>query len=270
MSDSRGFALGCDRHSSNNLGMLATQRSARAFSKAAKLATILARPAFRRSLIRWRIAAAVEHTPIVRAIRAATLIDVGANIGQFSLVQRAECPGSRIYAFEPYPASAARYRDAFAGDSRVSLQECAIGCSSGFAPLHVSGRPDSSSLLPISSRQAHFAPGTEEVAVERVALTSLDETISAATLMAPVLLKIDVQGGELDVLRGAVRALRSVDYVYCELSFIELYVGQPLAQEVIEFLGSAGLRLCAVQNVVPGVDGLAVQADFLFARERGL
>ena len=242
-------------------------RARRPAARVVKLLTILAHPLFRRWLVRWRVAAAVEHRAIVRVIRAATLIDVGANVGQFSLVQRAELPDSQIYAFEPYPAAAARYRDAFAGDPRVSLQECALGGSSGFSALHVSGRPDSSSLLPISPAQAEFAPGTEEVAVEPVAVTALDEAMSGVRLTAPVLLKIDVQGGELDVLRGAAKTLGLVDYVSCELSFVELYLGQPLAHEVIEFMAGAGLRVCAVYHVVCGMDGLAVQADFLFARE---
>ena len=83
----------------------------------------------------------------------------------------------------------------------------------------------------------------------------------------PCLLKVDVQGLELDVLRGAARTLESVDEALIECSFVELYEGQPLADEIVLQMLEAGLRLAGVHEVVYSADGTAVQADFLFRRD---
>jgi hypothetical protein len=94
----------------------------------------------------------------------------------------------------------------------------------------------------------------------------LDEVVSVAELIGVSLLKIDVQGFEGAVLRGAGELLEHLQYVYCELSFRELYAGQCLADEVIEWLRSAGFGLSAINNLTYDKSSLPVQADFLFER----
>ena len=100
-----------------------------------------------------------------------------------------------------------------------------MGERAGTAPIHVSARDDSSSLL-----------------------------------------KLDVQGYELHALRGCVTLLDAFAWVYCECSFVELYAGQALADEVIAWLRAHGFALIGAYNMAFDHDGRAVQADFLFAR----
>ena len=69
----------------------------------------------------------------------------------------------------------------------------------------------------------------------------LENVLSADDVRRPCLLKIDVQGGELDVLRGIGPFVDVIDYIYLEVSFIELYEGQPLFPEINEFLNSVGV-----------------------------
>ena len=88
-------------------------------------------------------------------------------------------------------------------------------------------------------------------------------------LPGPRLLKIDVQGFELEVLRGAGESLVLVDQVFVECSFVELYDGQALADEVVCYLRDAGLRLVGVYGVVTSANGSSLQADFLFQRNAG-
>jgi hypothetical protein len=82
----------------------------------------------------------------------------------------------------------------------------------------------------------------------------------------PALLKIDVQGFEMEVLRGAVEILSSFSSIYVECSFIELYSGQALINETIEFLYSAGFALAGLFNQTTDSCGRPVQADVLFHR----
>ena len=235
-------------------------RRARQF---AKLLRLLPNPLFRHGL-RSGVGAAIEHRDVIAPLRLATIIDVGANVGQFSLLARALHPAARIFAFEPLPDAAARYRRVFAADENVKLFQAAISPDAGTATMHVSASADSSSLLPISARQSELFPGTEEVGVTEVEAGPLSGFVSGADLNAPALLKIDVQGFELEVLRGAGDLLAAFEHVYVEASFEALYEGQALADDVIALMVDAGFTEVGRYNVSVGPDGVPIQADFLF------
>ena len=103
--------------------------------------------------------------------------------------------------------------------------------------------------------------GSEQVSVKR-----LDEVLRAVDVMRPALLKIDVQGYELPALKGCGALLRLIDYVYVEVSFMTLYLGQALADEVVQYLFAQGFSISAVNNPTYDATGRCVQADFLFSR----
>ena len=228
-----------------------------------KLLRLLPNPVFRHGL-RSGVGAAIEHRDVIAPLRLETIVDVGGNVGQFSLLARALHPNARIYAFEPLPDAAARYRRVFAADRNVTLFQAAISPEAGTATMHVSASADSSSLLPISARQSELFPGTEEVGVTDVEAGPLSDFVSAEDLRAPALLKIDVQGFELEVLRGAGDLLAAFEHVYVEASFEPLYEGQALADDVIAHMRAAGFAEVGRYNVSTGPDGAPIQADFLF------
>jgi len=91
--------------------------------------------------------------------------------------------------------------------------------------------------------------------------------LDADAILPPALLKIDVQGYELEALRGCEPLLDRFRHVYVECSFMELYEGQGLASEVIGYLAVYGFRLVGVYNMGYDRKGHAIQGDFLFASE---
>ena len=131
-------------------------------------------------------------------------------------------------------------------------------------PFHVSQRDDRSSLLSITPAQEAFVPGTAEAASATVSVRPLSDLLTAEQLASPALLKIDVQGYEDHVLRGAEPLLPHFRFIFCELSFRELYSGQPLAHDIVEYLLERGFRLNSVGNLSADKTGIPVQADFLF------
>lgn len=153
---------------------------------------------------------------------------------------------------------------ACAGDGNVTLFQAAISPDAGTATMHFSASADSSSKLPISARQSELFPGTEEVGVTDVEAAPLSSFVSAADLNALALLKIDVQGFELAVLRGAGDVLAAFEHVYVEASFEALYEGQALADDVIALMVDAGFTEVGGYNMSIGPDGAPIQADFLF------
>jgi len=221
---------------------------------------------YRRAFLRFGVAPAIEHAAVLRPLPFDFVADVGANRGQFSLVCRQLKSQAVIAAFEPLKEAADTYRALFSADGRVSLYVCALAPERGEMTMHVSARDDSSSLLPISSAQTENFPGTESVGERRVPVGPLTDFIAPSGLGSRNLLKIDVQGFELEVLKSAGPLLPRFDWIYAECSFVALYEGQALADEVTAFLAGRGFRLRNRFNEAYGKDGGLLQADLLFER----
>jgi FkbM family methyltransferase len=227
-----------------------------------KRINIAKRPSLFRVAVKHRVAAATEHLEAIRLTSANTLIDAGANKGQFSLAFRHTRPDARIIAFEPLPEAADTYDMVFGRDARSGLQRAALGSAERTATFFVADRSDSSSLLrPGDGEERAFgvrAAGTINVPVKR-----LDSCIDLDSLEHPILLKVDVQGGELELFEGA-NSLEPVDYIYVELSFVELYEGQPLFQDVVDYLTRRGFTMIGFFNQVSTPEFGPTQVDVLF------
>ncbi len=230
-----------------------------------KLLKLSMRSEFRRG-VRFGVGASIEHLDMLRGLHIATLVDVGANVGQFTLLATALNPALQVEAFEPLAAPSGTFRRLFRDNARVRLHQCAIGAAEATVSMNVSRRDDSSSLLPISSLQEETFPGTSRVGTESVRVTTLASEIKSDRIAPPAFLKLDVQGYELEALRGSAGMLGLFQYVYVELSFVELYRGQALAPEVIAFLASAGFHIAGVYNLQSNAEGKSIQCDCLFTR----
>lgn len=218
-------------------------------------------------MLRLGVAAAVEHAPVLRNLDdVRTVVDIGANSGQFALVARECFLDARILSFEPLPGPAEKFKCVFASDPQISLHQVAIGPWTGEAPIHVSRRADSSSLLPITALQDRLFPGTAEEGTELVRVGRLADFLTEDDITPPALLKLDVQGFELQALQACEDLLGRFKWVYVECSFAELYAGQAFADEVITWLREREFRLIGVYNTSCDNDGQAVQADFLFSK----
>jgi len=217
------------------------------------------------ALVCRRVLAGAEHRWVL-VPELKTVVDIGANRGQFSLAARRWAPGARVYAFEPLHGPAQRFKSVFKNDRQVRLFQAAIGPQAGKAVIHVSAADDSSSLLPITGLQERLFRGTGEVATEKVRVGRLADFISAEGIQAPALLKLDVQGYELEALRGCEDLLDWFVYLYVECSFVELYTGQALAHEVIAWLSDRGFYLRGIYNLTYDREVRCVQGDFLFEK----
>lgn len=227
------------------------------FAKALRAAL---HPAYWPALAR-AVVPTIEHGPALASVEPATVIDVGANKGQFSYFAATRWPNATILAFEPLPRPAAKYRSVL--DPRATLFTCALGAVEGRLDMHVASRDDSSSLLSLGDRQKSLFR-MEEVATVPVEVHRLD-TVLVGLVTAPALLKIDVQGYEYEVIQGLGDLIRNIEWIYVETSFVELYSGQRLHHEVAALLVDLGYEQKVEHNVT--MDGSQkVQADILFRR----
>lgn len=191
--------------------------------------------------------------------------DIGANAGTWTCLLKSLYPAARVEAFEPldrFAADFARWTCTWPGDIR--LHRLALGDCLGQATLHVTDFADASSLLPLSDAgRAEFK--VVPTSTVTVPVARLDDLLASGAVAPPDLIKLDVQGFELAVLRGGETALASARAVLCEVSTRAFYDGQALFGDVLSHLEARGFRLHALgANLEPGAP--FAQADALFLR----
>jgi FkbM family methyltransferase len=198
-----------------------------------------------------------------------TVLDIGANGGQYGQELRADGFRGEIVSFEPLAEPFGRLQQACAADSKWSGQRAAIGNRRGAVTMNVAANAGaSSSLLPMLATHDQAAPGARYVGTEEVQLVTLDDLLDVAwPAGVPLHLKIDVQGYEWPVLAGASRTLQDVVSVEIELSFVPLYAGGLLFNQAMDRLGQLGFALA---GILPGWrdprTDVLLQADGMFVR----
>jgi FkbM family methyltransferase len=198
-----------------------------------------------------------------------TVIDVGANIGGYGAELRENGYTGRIISFEPTARAYERLAARASGDSKWSVRKTAIGELNGEVTINVAAnQAESSSLLPMLKAHEKAAPDALYVSKEQVPLMTLDSALGGVLLPGEkVLLKIDTQGYERFVLKGAADVLPQIDLIECELSLTPLYGGQLLYQEMLDLLKGLGFE--PVQFVPAFTDphtGHNMQVDAIFSR----
>lgn len=201
-----------------------------------------------------------------------TVLDVGANTGQYALQLRHELGfRGRIVSFEPSAGAYAALSRAAAGDPLWRAVHCALGDEDAEANMHVAGNSVSSSLLDMLPAHEKAAPASTYVGSERITVRRLDGLFD--DLCAPgasVYLKIDTQGFERHVLDGAGSALRRVGTLQLELSFRPLYRGELPFHQMVCYLRERHYALIALE---PGFadprSGELLQAEGIFRRSEG-
>lgn len=219
------------------------------------------------SHLRLRVAPAIEHIAALSPFSFSTVVDVGANRGQFATVARRLFPNARIYSFEPLTGPADIFTKALGGDAGVSLFKTAIGPEAKSATIYVTTRDDSSSLLQPGAAQDDIF-GVTTARTDQISVRRLSDCIGDAEIQDQALLKIDVQGGERDVLDGSSNLIDRFAAVYVECSFVEVYEKQPLYHDIARWMDAHHFRLAGVYNQYVDPHHGPVQADFLFLRSK--
>lgn len=198
--------------------------------------------------------------------RIRAVLDVGANGGQFRDFMRKSIGfKGRITSFEPQPDLAKKLCELSETDPDWLIKPVGLGDTEGELEINICHGDDLSSFLsPVATSPAAKVVETKVVPVKT--LDSYQTEIERFSPPSQVFLKVDTQGYDLNVLRGASETLKSVPVVQTELSFQSIYKGQPPAQEVINFLVDKGFALAGMTPIsrlddltVPEFDGIFVK-----------
>ena len=203
-----------------------------------------------------------------QGIVPATVIDVGANLGQFTIASVKTWPQAKVYSFEPLPAAYRKMESYTLGMDRVEKMQKAIGDKQGTADFHISNFDLASSILPLGSEHKKAFPTIQETEVVKVQVDTLDNCFENKNITRPCLLKVDVQGYEANVLKGAEGLLHQVDYVLLETSFKPLYDGEETFKEINDRMESMGFKFARPVDFMENeTTGEIVQMDALFIRK---
>ena len=191
--------------------------------------------------------------------------------GQFALDLRAGGYSGRIVSLEPLGQAFDKLQSRSNLDGKWESLKVAAGSKPGATTINVARNSVSSSLLPMNTRHAVAEPRSAYVDDEPCEVVTLDGL--AGHLIGPddkAFLKIDVQGSELDVLKGATEILDQVEIVQTELSLLPLYDGGPLLDSVVRYLDERRFALLGLAPAfVNPTTGALLQVDGLFARVSG-
>ena len=209
-----------------------------------------------------RVARLLEHRGIT------TVLDVGANVGQYARMIRGAGFAGDLLSFEPLSDAYRHLRRRSRRDGRWRAFNLAVGAEPGPSTIHVSDNSYSSSLLTMTDRHLDAAPGSEIVGQEEVEVTTVAQVVTDHQIdPSRTLLKVDTQGFERAVIAGAGPLIDDFAAVQLELSFVELYEGQELFDEGVETMRKHGLDLWIMEPGISDANGRLLQCDGLFARK---
>lgn len=215
------------------------------------------------------------HNPFPARVRATvdwlgadTILDIGANVGQYGCALRACRYRGRMISCEPLPDAYAALSVRAARDPSWTALATAVGSEPGTLVINVAANSYSSSALPMTDAHLGAASDSRYVSTVRVPVTTVAEIVDRYRVVpARTLLKIDTQGYEAQVLDGAAELVGQFAVIQLELSLVSLYAGQRLATELTARLSDAGFGLHSVEGgFSDDRTGRMLQYDGLFVR----
>lgn len=209
---------------------------------------------------------------LLAGARIDTVLDIGANSGQYAQELRSIGYRGRIISFEPQAAAfAALQRNQAKASRKWDVVNMALGDRAGQMSINVAENSVSSSLLQMLPGHLRSAPESRTVAQEVVGVATVDSIMESIDRSARIFLKSDTQGYESRVLAGAAASLARILGIQVEMSIVPLYEGEMLVAEIIQYLAARGFTLMSIE---PGFadpsTGRLLQIDGVFFRQSAL
>jgi FkbM family methyltransferase len=203
---------------------------------------------------------------------AVTILDIGAGDGRSGRDALRVFPDATIHSFEPREEACAALKQAAESSPRWHAHRLALGQAGGTRDMTIFPRAgESSSFYAITKTWVEGWPAEDFTSARRIAVDvdALDDWIGRLGGLDRIdLIKLDVQGAELDVIRGGSDAMQRAEGVIIEHMFVEGYSESPGFTAVYEQLASLGLSLVTMENMVRNDEGRLLQTDAYYRRFR--
>lgn len=189
-----------------------------------------------------------------RYIDPKSILDVGAYLGSWAYDASQAWPDAKFHLVEGNP-------------------KCSEALEESGQPFDIALLSDKKKTVPFYTNREKLCSGSSiyrevtphyaDAAVEDIETTTLDLLFSESQFD---LVKIDVQGSELDVMRGGVHVLAKAKALLLEVSLEEYNSGAPLIWEVLEYAAEMGFRKCVFLGNACHYKGRVIQKDVLILR----
>lgn len=194
------------------------------------------------------------------------IFDVGAHVGLAATRFRELFPLASMHCFEPFPESFELLRAAVAGSSPLELHPLALAAAEGEAEFSVNRNSATNSLLASNADAELYWRGDTPVTTGtlKVRTTTVDAFAAERGIGSIDILKMDVQGGEYEVLQGARGLLGqgAIGLIYMELITSPTYIGQHSIRDYLELFESHGYVLFDLYNFGRS-NGRLLQTDII-------
>ena len=195
------------------------------------------------------------------------VVDVGANVGQWAAAFLELMTPEKLIIIEPGPASFAELRKKFRNRAGVELHNLAVGDHDGMTKLRVTRDSTGASLLAPRAEMKDLIGGNWSVEAEvECPMRTLDTLLAALPEIS--LLKIDVQGYEMQALAGAAGTLAKTKFILIELNYMRQYEGGSWFGEIHELLTSQHGFVLVDATKPLRLNGRASMSDGLYVNEK--
>jgi len=201
------------------------------------------------------------------------VFDVGANIGDVTLAAVRSFPNAHIYSFEPVRATYQTLCENIRNYSdRITPYNFGFFNASEVLDIHIASFHGASSILDQSLAHKSVHPHITETGTESIQVYTLDSFMAGKSIDRIDIVKIDVEGVELEVIAGGRETFENkVDNVFIELSFLRRNRESPYWVEICKSLYDSGFMLVNVYDVARYVENgrqCVAQMDAFFAKRK--
>lgn len=193
------------------------------------------------------------------------ILDVGANEGQFAEKIRKYFPSTKIDSFEPLEVCFTKLKQNFEKDKNFKAHHFALGNENNTIMINMNESLPSSSILEMTEIHHKNYPSTYKSSSKEIDVKRLDDCNNIVDKNDKLLLKIDVQGYELNVLKGSINSLKFIKVIIVEYMYEKLYEGQSEFDELNDFLKSHNFVFSGIydQELSP-INGKPIFADLIY------
>ena len=201
--------------------------------------------------------------------RIDTVVDIGANVGQFGEKLIEGGFKGKMISFEPLSKCHAKLKEKASSYPKWEIYDrVAIGAENGETEINITSNTVSSSLLEIKEVHTRAEAASAYVGKEKIKVVRLDDIASSIGIENKYFVKIDVQGFEMEVLKGGKNTIAGATLVSIEMSLIPVYEnGGILFKNIIELMEQNNFYLFGIQTAfVDKQTGQVYQVDGIFAK----
>jgi len=211
---------------------------------------------------------------LLRELEIDCVLDVGAHEGEFAGFLRDLGYAGEIVSFEPVSASFATLSKTMAADRQWGGHNLALGAEDGELEMNIyQGSVFNSFLKPAEHGTQRFRDDTHIVRVEKVQIRRLESILDGILTARPaarVFLKMDTQGYDLQVVRGAGKRVNAIRALQSEMAARPTYQGMPTLPESLSELDGLGFEVTGIFPVARELDHLRViEFDVVMCRKPG-